>query len=300
MSNMHRILFLIFIAASAVAQSQSLAERLGYPADSRLLIIQTDIGMMHSVNRAGFEALETKLATTGAILVPAPWFPEAAEFARKHANVDFGIHLALNSEWRKYRWGPVSARALVPSLLDDAGYFPQTEAEVYAKAKPAEVEEEFRAQIDKAKLAGIRITHVDSHMSAVFGSKPLFDVYRRVADEYGLLYLLPRTSAFAKEASSNALVIDREIQMPPGIAANEWLDWYKRALAALPAGVYQLVVHVGYDDDEAHGATDDRNWGGRWRQTDWDTIRDPEFARFLRAQKFILISWADLARAARH
>jgi len=282
-----------------LAQAQTLAERLGYPADSRLLIIQTDIGMMHSIDRAAFEAIDRKLVTTAAILVPCPWFPEAAEFAKQHPQFDFGLHLALNSEWRPYRWGPVSEKTTVPSLLDDAGYFPMTEEEVYKKAKPAEVEQEFRAQIEKAKKAGIRVTHVDSHMSAVFGSKPLFEVYRRVSEENGLLYLLPRTSAFAKDGPADAIVIDREIQMRPGIPPTEWFDWYKRELAKLPPGVYQLVVHLGYDDDEARGATEDRNWGGKWRQTDWDTVRNPEFARFLREQRLVLISWGDLAKISR-
>lgn len=288
------ILLILVLCVFAQGQQKTLAERLGYPADSRLLIIQTDIGMMHSIDRAAFEAINRKLVTTAAILVPCPWFPEAAEFATQHPEFDFGLHLALNSEWRSYRWGPVSEKSAVPSLLDDAGYFPMTEEEVYKKAKPAEVEQEFRAQIEKAKHAGIRVTHVDSHMSAVFGSKALFEVYRRVAEENGLLYLLPRTSAFAKDAPANAVVIDREIQMRPGVPPAEWLDWYKRELAKLPPGVYQLVVHLGYDDDEARGATEDRNWGGKWRQTDWDTVRNPEFMEFLREQKFVLVSWGQL------
>jgi predicted glycoside hydrolase/deacetylase ChbG (UPF0249 family) len=175
-----------------------------------------------------------------------------------------------------------------------------TEAEVYAKAKPAEVEQEFRAQIEKARNAGIHITHVDSHMSAVFGSRQLFDVYRRVADEYGLLYLLPRTSALAKSAPANAVIIDREVQMRPGVPADKWLDWYKRELSALPPGVYQLVMHLGYDDEEARGATEGRDWGAKWRQADWDLVRDSEFMKFLRDQKFVLVKWSDLAKAGKN
>jgi predicted glycoside hydrolase/deacetylase ChbG (UPF0249 family) len=296
---MLRILIALVLTAPTFAQQKTLAERLGYPADSRLLVIQSDIGMMHSINRASFEALEKKMVTTGAVLVPSPWFPEAARFAREHPDIDFGLHLALNSEWRPYRWGPVSEKALVPSLLDEDGYFPMTEREVYAKAKPAEVEAEFRAQIEKARRAGIRVTHVDSHMSTVFGDKQLFDVYRRVAEENGLLYLLPKTSAMAKDVPPNAIVIDREIQMRPGVPSSKWLDWYKKELAALPPGVYQLVVHLGYDDEEEQGATEGRDWGGKWRQTDWDTLRSPEFANFLREQKFVLISWGELAKAVR-
>ena len=294
---MIRALIFVGLVASAFAQPKTLAERLGYPADSRLLIIQTDLGMMHSINRAGFEALEKHLVTSATILVPCPWFPEAAEFARQHPNLDFGLHLALNSEWRPYRWGPVSLKAAVPSLVDASGYFPMTEAEVYAHAKPGEVEQEFRAQIEKARQAGIRVSHVDSHMSAVFGSPELFAAYRRVAEESGLLYLLPRTSKFAAQAPAKAILIDREIQMPPRVPSGEWLDWYKKQLSQLPPGIYQLVVHLGYDDEEARGATEGRDWGSKWRQTDWDVVRSPEFMNFLREQRFVLVSWRDLARA---
>jgi predicted glycoside hydrolase/deacetylase ChbG (UPF0249 family) len=298
---MRRLLWfgLLLVTLPALAQQKTVAERLGYPADSRLLIVQADIGMMHSINRAGFEALEKKLITSATILVPCPWFPEAAAFAKAHPDVDFGLHLALNSEWRPYRWGPVSGGAVVPSLVDTDGYFPPTEDIVFRNAKPEEVDKEFQAQIEKAKKAGVQVTHVDSHMSAVFGSEMLFEVYRRVAQRNHLVYLLPRTSKFAKAAPANAIIIDREIQMRPGIPADKWLNWYKRELSALPPGVYQLEVHLGYDDEELRGATEGRDWGAKWRQTDWDVVRSPEFQEFLKEQKFVLINWGNLAKAAR-
>lgn len=290
-----RTLLLLLCSIAAIAQN-TVAERLGYPADARLLLIQVDLGMMHSIDRAGFEAMERNMATTATIIVPCPWFPEAAEFAKRHPEMDFGLHLALNSEWHVYRWGPVSRSALATTLLDGSGYFPMTEAEVVAHAKPAEVEQEFRAQIEKAKKAGIRVTHVDSHMSTVFSSPELFSAYQKVANEYGLLYLIPRTSKFAKKAPANAVLIDREIQMKPGVPPAEWLTWYKRELSALPPGVYQLVIHVGYDDEELRGATEGRDWGAKWRQTDWDVIRSAAFQQFLREQTFVLVNWGDLAR----
>ena len=60
----------------------SLAERLGYAADARVLVVHVDdLGMCHAANEGGFEALRKGPATCGSIMVPCPWFGEAAEIA---------------------------------------------------------------------------------------------------------------------------------------------------------------------------------------------------------------------------
>ena len=253
--------------------------------------------MMHSINRAAFEALEKHWITSATILVPCPWLPEVAQFARSHPEVDFGIHLALNSEWPTYRWGPVSPRALVPSLLDADGYFPPLEADVVRQAKPAEVELELRAQIEKARAAGIRVTHLDSHMGTLFASQQLLETYRKLGREYGLPILLPRSLPHAKEMGIGEadFSVDREIQMRPGVPPGEWMQEYKKMLGKLPQDIYQLTVHLGYDDEESRGAAGDRNWGGAWRQRDLEIISSPEFREFLRAQGFQLVAWKDLS-----
>src|SRR5882757_8739077 len=139
--------------------SKTVQELLGYPATARLLVIHADdLGMNHSVNRATFEALEKHWITSSSILVPCPWFPEVARFAKTHPDADLGIHLALNSEWTDFRWGPVSSRDKIPSLLDKEGYFPLLETDVGSHAKPKEAESELRAQIEKAQSAGIPIS----------------------------------------------------------------------------------------------------------------------------------------------
>src|SRR5262245_61892735 len=121
-------------------QGATLQERLGHPADARLLVIHADdLGMSHSVNRATFEAFENGWITSASVLVPCPWFPEVARWAQTHPDADLGIHLALNSEWTGFRWGPISSRDAVRSLLDGDGYLPLLETDVVARAKPAEI-----------------------------------------------------------------------------------------------------------------------------------------------------------------
>jgi predicted glycoside hydrolase/deacetylase ChbG (UPF0249 family) len=293
------------------AAGPSVQQRLGYPASARLLVLHADdLGMAHSVNRATFEALENGWISSSSILVPCPWFPEVVRFAREHPDADLGIHLALNSEWNDFRWRPVSSVDGVPSLLDKDGYLPLEETAVVANAKPDQVERELRAQIDRAKAAGIHLTHLDSHMGTLFRSEPLLSVYLKLGPAYGLPLLLERagadrsaaasTSPWALGAQRDALV-DRVVSLDaPGAPASEWPDAYEKLLAPLAPGVYELIVHLAYDDEEMRGATwDHPNWGAAWRQADFDLVRSKRFRDFLKAQNFTLVKWKDLARAPR-
>jgi len=286
-------------------RSSSLRDRLGKRPDSRFLIIHADdLGMAHSVNLATFEALEKGWVTSASLLVPCPWFPEAAQWARAHPGADLGVHLALNSEWRSLRWGPISGGRVVPSLVDADGYLPLEKAAVVQRAKPAQVEIELRAQIDRARAAGVRLSHLDSHMGTLLGSPALSDVYRRLGEMYTLPCLLERVDQVAAQqygagpAPHHAGVVDGVIWMPPGVAPAAWRRAYEAMLAPLPSGVYQLIVHLAHDGDEMRGATFDHlDWGAGWRQWDFDLVRSPEFRDFLRREEFVLTNWSEVARS---
>ena len=292
-------------AGPASAEGTTIQERLGHPPSARLLILHADdLGMSRSVNRATFEALEKGWITSASVLVPCPWFPDVARWAKDHPSADLGIHLAVNSEWTGYRWGPVSSKDKVPSLLDADGYLPLLETAVVARARPAEVEAELRAQIERARAAGLRISHVDSHMATLFRTPELFAVYRKMGAEHGVPTLLERVGERGGEASAWAVgpqadaLVDRVVSINPGPTAATWADAYEKLLAPLPAGDYQLILHLAYDDEEMRGATYDHpNWGAAWRQQDFDLVKSARFRDFLKAQGFVLVTWADLARA---
>jgi predicted glycoside hydrolase/deacetylase ChbG (UPF0249 family) len=297
-------LFLIIVLPSAAqnAKGKTVQEKLGYPASARLLIIHADdFGMNHSVNKATLESLERGWVTSASILVPAPWFPDVVRWAQQHPEADLGIHLALNSEWTGFRWGPLTSTATVPSLVDDHGYFPMLETTVAEKANVQHVELELRAQIDKAKKAGVPLSHLDTHMTALTRAPGLFQTYKRIGREYGLPVLLERRAGTylpAGEVAGDDALIDQVVSINPGVAPKDWLQAYKDMLQPLPAGVYELIVHTAYDDDEMRAATwDHPNWGSAWRQLDYDVVRSQEFRDFLRDQKFVLVSWKDLAKA---
>jgi chitin disaccharide deacetylase len=297
-------IFVVVVTQAVAAQSpsKSVQERLGYAANARLLVIHADdLGMNHSVNRAIFEALEKGWVTSASILVPCPWFPEVARWTREHPDADLGVHQALNSEWTDFRWGPVSSKDRVPSLLDSQGYLPLDTPEVVKNAKPAEVEEELRAQIDRARAAGIRVTHLDSHMGVLFESPDLFAIYRKMGQSYNLPILEAEEGSHSPRGvtqPADGVVLRKVIEMEPGVAEKDRLDWYKKQLAALPPGVYQLIVHLAYDDEEMRGATwDHPDWGAAWRQHDLDMVKSAEFRQFLKEQGFVLVTWKELTKA---
>jgi predicted glycoside hydrolase/deacetylase ChbG (UPF0249 family) len=287
----------------AVGQNlPTVQERLGYPANTRLLVIHADdFGMSHTVNSAISEALEKGWVTSASVLVPCPWFPEVVRFAKAHPDADLGIHLALNSEWNDFRWGPVSSKDKVSSLLDADGFLPLDTPEVVQNAKMPEVETELRAQIDRARAMGIHVTHLDAHMHTAISSADLAKVYEHMGHLYGLPNLLERfpTDPLPGPPPPAAdILLDQLMEIGTDVGSQNWLDWYKKTLAPLKPGVYQLIVHLAYDDEEIRGFTwDHPDWGGAWRQRDLDMVKSPEFRQFLKDQGFVLVTWRELAKA---
>jgi chitin disaccharide deacetylase len=188
------ILVCILSVGSLFAQSQTIAERLGYPRDAKLLIIHADdLAVAHSQDAATFDALDRGPVTSASIMVPCPWLTEVADYAKAHPDADLGLHLTLTSEWKTYRWGPVESRQNVQSLLDPSGYLWNDEAVAAPHIKPDEVEREIRAQVERAISLGIHPTHLDSHMGTLFTRPDLFGVYIKVAHEYKLPFLAVRS-----------------------------------------------------------------------------------------------------------
>jgi predicted glycoside hydrolase/deacetylase ChbG (UPF0249 family) len=292
----------LFSSAFAETPVKSVQERLGYPASARLLILHADdYGMNHSVNRAISEALEKKWITSTSILVPCPWFMEVATFAKAHPDADLGIHQALNSEWTALRWGPVTSQDKVPSLLDADGYLPLDTPEVAKNAKVDEVETELRAQIERAQKFGVHITHLDTHMAALFRTPDLYKVYVKLGHAYGVPILEEWEGTHGPLGVTpppDEMLVQKVISIEPGVAAKDWTAWYEKQLAGLGPGVYQVILHLAYDDEEMRGATSDHpDWGAAWRQHDLDMVKSPEFQKVLKDQGFILVGWKDLAKA---
>ncbi|HEY6268623.1 MAG TPA: polysaccharide deacetylase family protein [Candidatus Acidoferrum sp.] len=295
-------LFLVFALGDARAQIKTVAERLGYPADSKLLIIHADdLAIAHSEDAASFEALEKNAVTSASIIVPGPWLTEVAAYAKAHPDADLGLHLALTSEWKTYRWGSVESKDKVPTLFDPSGYlWPETLPALH-NIKPEEAEREIRAQVERAIALGIHPTHLDSHMGVLFSSPELFAVYVKVAHEYKLPFLAVRIpsapASFFSALSEKDVVLDSVVIANPTVHANEWRDFYVNAIKNLKPGLTEIIVHLGHDDAELQAVmVEHPDYGSAWRQRDFDVMTSPEFKKALEENHAILVKWKDLKK----
>jgi predicted glycoside hydrolase/deacetylase ChbG (UPF0249 family) len=275
---------------------------LEYPSAEKLLIIHgDDLAVAHSINQSTFAALDRRVLSAASVMVPCPWFMEVVAYATAHPDVDLGIHLTLTSEWKYYRWGPVATKAVVSSLLDPTGCFWADGQLATSHVNPVEVEIEIRAQIHRALLAGIRPSHLDSHMSVLFRNPVLFGVFTKVAHDYALPFRVPRslrddpkTSSFLADTD---LTLNKILQANAYIRPEHWKQSYLRALRSLEPGLSELIVHLGYDNSELKGITMDHPpWGSAWRQRDFDVLTSTEFTDALKQNDIHVVSWRDLSR----
>jgi chitin disaccharide deacetylase len=293
---------LLLPLANARGQTKAVAERLGFPADSKLLIVHADdLAVAHSVDTASFEGLDKNVVTSASVMVPCSWLIEVASYAKDHPDADIGLHLTLTSEWKSYRWGPVASKDKVGSLLDPADYLWPETGRAAQNIKPEEAEREIRAQIDRAIAAGIHPTHLDSHMGVLFSTPDLFAVYVRVAHEYGLPFLAVRVPGSSRQLlallSERDVVLDSIVMANPAVHSGEWKDFYINAVKNLKPGLTEMIVHLGHDDAELQAVTlDHPDYGSAWRQRDFDFVTSPDFKRALKENHVILVKWNDVKK----
>jgi chitin disaccharide deacetylase len=157
----------------------SLAERLGYGPEDRLLIVNCDdLGSSHSANVATLRSMVHGVATSATLMVPCPW---AREAARMFEGFAVGVHLTLTCEYRGYRWRSLTNGA---SLHDHENFFPTTTEAALQRVGAADVRAECRAQLETALSWGVDVTHLDAHMNVMQARSDLYEIYLDLAEEF--------------------------------------------------------------------------------------------------------------------
>ena len=203
----------------------NLAQRLGYSAEAKLVIVNADdLGSCHSANVGVFECLATGTVTSATLMVPCPWAREASS---RYRGEDVGVHLTVTAEYELYRWGPITH---APSLLGGDGGFPRTVEDVWDHADLDEVRRECRAQIERAILWGFDVSHLDAHMGTMQMRPEFFDVYLELALDFGLPLRMTSAAveriagfpARAVAADAGAVFTDH-LRLVPGVGSRHVL-----------------------------------------------------------------------------
>jgi predicted glycoside hydrolase/deacetylase ChbG (UPF0249 family) len=267
---------------------------LGYPVDARLLIINADdFGMCHAINEAIFRALTKGVLRSTTLMVPCPWALHAMHFLADHPEIPFGVHLTVISEWVDYRWGPVTSREKVPSLIDKAGYFYNFEhmPEFLAQVRLDQLEMEFRAQIEAVLAAGLKPTHLDWHCLRIGGRVDILEVMLKLAKDYGLALRVAGRSSIEKVQSQGLPTSDYDFLDSYLLDVVDKSAGYKQLLRELPAGLSEWAIHPGLDNAELLAIESDSK---HVRQADFDFLMSQEAKDIVKEEGIILLDYRAL------
>ncbi len=283
-------------------------KKLGLSETDRAVIIHTDdIGMCQASVAAFADLVDFGLISSGATMVPCPWFLEAAEYCRNHPEADMGVHLTLTSEWDKYRWGPISTRDPRSGLVDEQGFFYRTSKEAQSHAETAAAQVEIQAQIARAIQAGIQPTHADTHMGTLAHPKFVAS-YIQTAVRAGLppmmfrfdeagwaaMDLDPETTKMAMQMVD--VLEEQGVPLLDHISTvhledpNNRLERAKQTLSELPPGVTHFIIHPSKDTPELRAITGD--W--RSRAGDYEVFSSADMRKFLRSCGLHVIGYRQL------
>lgn len=285
MKNSFSILILVLVLSFQPILGQ---DSKAAPQPINLLIRADDFGMCHAVNQALEQLAESGLRFSASVMFACPWYQEAVDILKRYPDISVGVHLTLNSEWKQYKWGPVTGASAVPSLVDSAGHFFPTRPLLFANnPKTEEVEHELRAQIRRAVNSGLRIDYLDYHMGAAVTTLDLRMVVEKLAKEFGL--------AISRYYGEEDV---------PGIYAAPIAGKNDTLLAAIariqPGAVRLLVSHIGLETPEMD-ALIDLNLNGlpemsKHRHAELRGLLSPEFRSLIKERNIRLVTYRDLIR----
>jgi predicted glycoside hydrolase/deacetylase ChbG (UPF0249 family) len=254
-------------------------KKLGFSVDDRIAIIHTDdIGMCQASVQAFTDLWEFGTISSGAVMMPCPWSPAAADYCRNNPGVDMGVHATLNSEWDIYRWGPLSTRDPGSGLLDSEGFFHKTTPAAQENADPDSVLVELMLQIQRAQEWGIDVSHLDTHMGAIMHPQ-LVPAYIQAGFSNKVPVMIPRADVAQFErmgvASNDAAGYAEIIAMleEQGIPLIDHLSFMpldqpegqvelaKGLLGNLQPGITHFILHPAIDSPEIRAIADD--WQSR-------------------------------------
>ncbi|MFT3747455.1 MAG: polysaccharide deacetylase family protein [Agriterribacter sp.] len=321
----YNIFFLLLFACcfQQLNAQTTYAEKLGYPKGAKVVILHVDdMGMSYESNAGGIEAMTKGVANSCSVMMPCPWVPGFVHYMKEHPGIDAGLHLTLTSEWKDYRWGPLTGKPASPGLADAEGAMWRSVGDVVQHATPDEVEAEIRAQVERAKTMGFEPTHLDSHMGTLFATPAFAERYIKVGIDYKIPVMFPgghntliteemkstpQLLAKAREAgtilwNAGLPVLDDlyadsySWKLPEGVEASDdnlrkmKTKKYIDIIKSLKPGVTMIIMHCTHITEVFSHISD----SGPTRKGDLLAMADPEFKKALQKEGIVLTTWREL------
>ncbi len=261
----------------------------------QLLLRLDDIGMNHSVNMAMEKVAQTGIPFSASVQFACPWYQEAVAMLKKYPQVSVGVHLTLTSEWRYYRWGPVTGRTAVPSLVDKVGYFPQsTGAFARSGYKLDEVEAELSAQIERALASGLKITYIDPHMGIALSTPELRALTEKLARKYKLAISTLSKVTYYHETYMEMWGEPLATKKPAFLKYISQLDAKRPNLVVIHVAERTPEMDALFDMNSSMMNTKEgKPLTSTHRQAELNLLLSPEF-KAMRNQKFTLTNYQQL------
>ncbi len=245
------------------------------------------MGMSHAVNSAFSDLAKTGIPFSASVMFVCPWYIEAVQILKENPQVSVGIHLTLNAEWENYRWGPITGREAVPSLVDSDGYFfPSRAALNENNPNLTEMEKELRAQIERALKSGLKIDYVDHHMGAAVDKPEYRAILEKLAAEYKLGISRYFNEIYAKNVYS----------VPIESKEDSLFKIISTDLSSERPNL--LVCHIGKDHPELQAMYDLNPFGlkfmSKHRQAELSALTSERIQALLKSENIRLITYKDL------
>lgn len=294
---------------AAVRKKPTNAVKLGFPEDVKVLLLHMDdLGMCREANEAGKNYIKKSHVLSGAVMMPCVNSEEFVGWAKDSPRADIGVHLTLTSEWKSWRWEPLSDAEKVPGLIDPEGKMWHSVRQVVTNASAGEVEMEIKAQIDKMNRLGLKPTHIDTHMGTLYGSPAYVKVFLKVAQEYNIPANVidlsnqevaeyfkkagyPLTDEVLKLVEMYTLPkLDNFTSVPDGSSYDDKKANFFKLVEELDNGLTEIIFHPSVESYNLKSIT------GSWQQRVWEAelFSDPEVLKFFEENGIILTTWREL------
>ncbi|WP_457559437.1 polysaccharide deacetylase family protein [Candidatus Harpocratesius sp.] len=292
---------------------QSIIDKLGFSQTDKVVILHLDdLGISHSANQAVIDIFNQNRIQSGSIIANSPWMPEIVQLIKKinqKIPLDIGAHLTFTSEYKNFRWRPITTNNPESGLVDASGFLWQNLKEAIANVKLENGEFEMRAQIDAIQKLGIKLTHMDTHMFSACHPKFL-PVLIKLAKDYKIPAIIPYMSKQMFEymgldgdiAQYHSQLSILQEQGYPIIESFKFaslqsvknkLRAYRSLLKSIQPGLTHIFFHPAIYNDEMNGITSDTAVG---RFQDYEVLMNHEFYKLLEKYGIQIYTYREMGK----